>query len=266
MRLVCRIASSCLIFAVTAASATLSNPLAHASHTGQVHTDNSPVSAVVELAEANQRLAEVGAQIQGQQEGVNKALLEVSQTRDAAAVARRDADISRQQLIEANSTIDTEQRRFDQLATWTYVSGPPKMLVLASSPDEAIAASADQALTSRYRTVLTQLQRARTEKTNNESAARAATQRAEQALTAAGQRQDAAVATLAQAQRQFRSQQGFDSPPARGGVFAAWCTGRPGELDRDALAPIPHGGIQWCHGTCISRVHVAAIEHMKGRS
>jgi cell wall-associated NlpC family hydrolase len=207
MRPVRRIASSCLIFLVAAASAMLSNPQVHASHNGQAHADNSPVPAVVELAGANQRLAEVGAQIQGQQEGVNKALLEVSQARVAATAARRDADTSRQQLTEASTAIDTAQQRFDQFAAATYVNGPPKTLVLASNPDEVIAASADQLLTRGYRSALTQLQHVRIEKANQESTARAAEQRAEQALTVAGQRQHAAVATLTEAQRQFGSQQ-----------------------------------------------------------
>ena len=208
MRPVSRLAASCLISVVAAVSAVVSTPVTQASHHGRVDTVDSPVSAVVELAEANQRLAEVGARIQGQQEGVNKALLEVSQARDAAAAARRDADLGRQRLIEAGAAIDAAQHRFDQFAAATYVNGPPPTLVLASSPDDVIAAAgADQPLAIGYRTAMTQLQQARTEKANQESAARAAKQRAEQALTEAQHRQDAAATSLAEAQRQFGSQQ-----------------------------------------------------------
>ena len=208
MRPVSRLAASCLISVVAAVSAVVSTPVTQAAHHGRVDTVDSPVSAVVELAEANQRLAEVGARIQGQQEGVNKALLEVSQARDAAAAARRDADLGRQRLIEAGAAIDAAQHRFDQFAAATYVNGPPPTLVLASSPDDVIAAAgADQPLAIGYRTAMTQLQQARTEKANQESAARAAKQRAEQALTEAQHRQDAAATSLAEAQRQFGSQQ-----------------------------------------------------------
>ncbi|MCV7139829.1 peptidase M23 [Mycolicibacterium sp. (ex Dasyatis americana)] len=208
MRPVRRFVSSFLLSMVAATSTALSSPVAHASHNGHDDAASSQVSAVVALAEANQRLAEVGARIQGQQEAVNKALLEVSQARDAAAVARRDADLGRQQLTEASAAIDTAQRRFDQFAAATYVNGPPRMLVLASSPDDVIAAAgADQPLTIGYRTAMSQLLRARTEKANQESAARAAEQHAWQALTDAQHRQDAAATSLAEAQRQFGSQQ-----------------------------------------------------------
>lgn len=208
MSRVCRRASSWLIAVAVVGSSTLTGPAARASHDGHLDTDTTPVSAVVELAEANGRLADVGARIQGQQEGVNKVLVEVSRARDAAVAARHDADLSRQRLAEASVAIDAAQRRFDQFAAATYVNGPLKSLVLASSPEDVLAAAgADHTLAIGYRSALTELRRARTEKTNQDSAARAAQQRAEQALADAQRRQDEAVSALAEAQRQFTAQQ-----------------------------------------------------------
>ncbi|MBU8822770.1 NlpC/P60 family peptidoglycan endopeptidase RipA [Mycolicibacterium goodii] len=209
MRPVCRLASCLTAAAIAVTSVTVASPTVQASHNGQRHSDTSQVSAVVaELAEANQQLADIGALIQGQQEGVNKALLEVSQARDTAAAARRDAERSQQHLAEATAAIDAAQRRFNQFAAASYVNGPPKALIVAASPDDIVAAaSAEQTLSIGYRNALTDLHRARTEKTNQDSLARAAQQHADQALADAQRRQDAAVAALTEAQRQFGAQQ-----------------------------------------------------------
>jgi cell wall-associated NlpC family hydrolase len=181
---------------------------AHASHKGTAG-DSEISTLVTDLAEANQRLADIGAEIQGQQEGVNKALLEVANAREAAASARRDVETSERELAETNTAIAGAQRRFDEFAAATYVNGPPQALLSASSPEDIIStASADQTLAISHRNALTDLQRARTEQANRASAARAAQQGADQAAADADRSQQAAVNALTDAQRQFGTQQG----------------------------------------------------------
>ncbi|KUI37554.1 NlpC/P60 family peptidoglycan endopeptidase RipA [Mycobacterium sp. GA-2829] len=181
---------------------------AQASHDGTSHSGSQISALVADLAQANQRLADIGAQIQGQQEGVNKALVDVANARDAAAAARRDVQASGQGLADANAAIAAAQRRFDDFAAATYVNGPPQALVSAAGPEDIIAsASANQTLALSARNTVTDLQRARTEQANRASAARAAQQRADQAATDAERSQQAAVAALTEAQRQFGLQQ-----------------------------------------------------------
>jgi peptidoglycan DL-endopeptidase RipA len=178
---------------------------AYASHNASAHPGGSEITALIaDLAQANQQLADVGAQIQIQQEGINKALVEVAQARDAAGAARREVQASEQRLNDYNAAIAAAQRRFDEFAAATYVNGPPGAYLSASSPEDIIStASADQTLALSYRNALTGLQRARTEQANRASAARAAQQRAEQAAVEAQRSQEAAVAALTDAQRQF---------------------------------------------------------------
>ncbi len=69
-------------------------------------------------------------------------------------------------------------------------------------------ASAGQTLATSAQQVVTDLQRARTEQVNRESAARLAKQNADQATVDAQTSQDAAVAALKSAQQTFADQQG----------------------------------------------------------
>ncbi|AEV73348.1 cell wall-associated hydrolase, invasion-associated protein [Mycolicibacterium rhodesiae NBB3] len=200
-----------LAVAVTVAAALLAygGGTAQGSHDGTSHSGSQISALVADLAQADQRLADIGAQIQGQQEGVNKALVDVANARDAAAAARGDVEASQQALTDSNTAIAAAQGRFDDFAAATYVNGPPQALVSAASPEDIIAtASAEQTLALSHRNVLTDLQRARTEQANRASAARAAQQRADQAAADAERSQQAAVAALTEAQRQFGVQQG----------------------------------------------------------
>jgi len=163
---------------------------------------------IADFAEANQRLQEVGARVQAEQEGVNKAILEVQEARDAAALAQQQVDASRQAVEEANSAIVEAQRKFDTFAAATYVNGPSGSLVMARTPEEIIAsASAGQAVTASSRQVINGLKRARTEVVNRDAAARQAKQKADEAVVSAQSSQDAAVAALTEAQQTFREQQ-----------------------------------------------------------
>jgi len=181
---------------------------AHASHGGTGHSGSDVPALVADLAEANQRLADIGAQIQGEQEGVNGALMEVANAREVAASARRDVQSSELALSDAGAAIAAAQRRFDDFAAASYVNGPPRAWLSASRPEDILStARADQTLALSHRNTLTDLQRARTAQANHVSAARAAQQRADQSAADAEASQQAAVRALTEAQGTFSVQQ-----------------------------------------------------------
>lgn len=163
---------------------------------------------VAAVADADQKLQELGAQIQTQQEDVNKALVGVQSARDAAAAAQGEVDASQRGLDEANAAIGAAQHRFDVFAASTYVSGPSGSYLTAKDPADILtAASADETLKVSSRQVVADLQRARTDQVNRESAARLAKQKADQAVVDAQTSQDDAVAALTAAQQTFKAQQ-----------------------------------------------------------
>jgi septal ring factor EnvC (AmiA/AmiB activator) len=194
--------------ALTAGLFLSTSGVAQAEHNSDVGTDRDIPSLVVELAEANQRLHDLGAAIQTRQEGVNKAISDVQAARDTAAAAQREVDAASQAVTGANATIAAAQQRFDSFAATTYINGPPGSYLTATSPEDMIAtAGAGQTLSVGFQQALTDLRRARTELTNKESAARAAQQQTDQAAAEALRSQDAAVAALTEAQANFGGQQ-----------------------------------------------------------
>jgi peptidoglycan DL-endopeptidase RipA len=163
---------------------------------------------VAAVANADQKLQDLGAAIQAQQEGVNKAIVDVQTARDNAATAQQEVDASAQRVQEANTAITAAQQRFDTFAAATYVNGPSDSYLTASDPADIInTAAAGQTLSVSSQQVITNLQRARTEQVNKESAARLAKQNADSAVADAEASQQAAVAALTQAQQSFGSQQ-----------------------------------------------------------
>ncbi|MGV0783459.1 NlpC/P60 family peptidoglycan endopeptidase RipA [Mycolicibacterium sp. XJ775] len=164
---------------------------------------------VAAVANADQKLQELGAAIQTQQEAVNKAIVEVQDARDAAATAQQEVDASQQGIDDANTAISEAQKRFDTFAAATYVSGPSGSYLTSSDPGDIVSAAATgQTLAVSSDKVIADLQRARTEQVNRQSAARLAKQNADQATANAQTSQDTAVAALQQAQQTFSSQQG----------------------------------------------------------
>ncbi len=178
------------------------------AHAEPDRAPNSLAALIADVAEANQRLQDVGAKVQAEQESVNKALVDVQSARDAASAAGEQVDASVQAVKDANAAIADAQKRFDVFAASTYVNGPSAALVLAANPDEILSsASAGQTLAVSSQQVMADLQRARTEQVNKESAARLAKQKADQAVIDAEASQQSAVAALTNAQSTFRDQQ-----------------------------------------------------------
>jgi len=163
---------------------------------------------VAAVANANQALQDLGAGIQAQQESVNKAIVDVQNARDNAVATQQEVDASTQRVQEANTAITAAQQRFDTFAAATYVNGPSDSYLTAGDPADIIStAAAGQTLSVSSQQVITNLQRARTEQVNKESAARLAKQNADKAVADAEASQQTAVSALTQAQQTFGAQQ-----------------------------------------------------------
>jgi len=163
---------------------------------------------VAAVANANQKLQDLGAAIQTQQESVNKAIVDVQTARDNATTAQQEVDASAQRVQEANTAITAAQQRFDTFAAATYVNGPSNSYLTAADPADILnTAAAGQTLSVSSQQVITNLQRARTEQVNKESAARLAKQNADKAVVDAETSQQTAVSALTGAQQTFKDQQ-----------------------------------------------------------
>ena len=163
---------------------------------------------IADVAQANQRLQDLNAQIQTEEESVNKAVVDVETARDNATSAQHDVEASQQSVKNADAAIAVAQKRFDRFAVASYVNGPSDSYLTAASPDDMIAtAAAGQALAASSQQVMDNLQRARTEQLNKDSSARLAKQKADKAVGDAQSSQNAAVAALTAAQHKFGEQQ-----------------------------------------------------------
>ncbi|HEX4393096.1 MAG TPA: NlpC/P60 family peptidoglycan endopeptidase RipA [Mycobacterium sp.] len=163
---------------------------------------------IADVAQANQRLQDLNAQIQTEEESVNKAVVDVETARDNATAAQHDVEASQQSVKNADAAIAAAQKRFDRFAVASYVNGPSDGYLTAGSPDDMIAtAAAGQALAASSQQVMDNLQRARTEQLNKDSSARLAKQKADKAVADAQSSQNAAVAALTSAQHKFGEQQ-----------------------------------------------------------
>jgi peptidoglycan DL-endopeptidase RipA len=168
---------------------------------------NDIATLIAGVADANQKLQDVGAAVQSRQEAVNKAIVGVQTAREQAEAAKIDVAASQRGVDDANAAIAAAQKRFDTFATASYINGPSGSYLAAANPEDFIAtASAGETLALSAKQTLADLQRARTEQVNRESAARAVQQRADQAAADAQRSQDEAVAALTDAQREFGSQ------------------------------------------------------------
>ena len=162
---------------------------------------------IATVADANQKLQDIGAAVQSRQESVNKAIVDLQTAREQVDAAKAELAASQRAVDDATAAISAAQQRFDTFAAASYINGPPSSYVSATSPEDVIAtASAGEALAISAKQTLADLQRARTEQVNRESAARAAQQKADQAAADAQRSQDEAVAALTDVQRQFGDQ------------------------------------------------------------
>ncbi|PIB75074.1 NlpC/P60 family peptidoglycan endopeptidase RipA [Mycolicibacterium brumae] len=163
---------------------------------------------ITKVAEANQKLSDVGAQVQTEQEKVNKSLVDLQGARKDAESAQQEVQASQQAVRDSDGAIDAAQARFDEYAVATYMSGPSDSLLTASDPDQMISAVSDnETIMLASKQVMTDLRQARTEQVNRESAARLAKEKADAAAAGAQTSQDDAVQALLDAKSTFGRQQ-----------------------------------------------------------
>ncbi|MGV0836934.1 NlpC/P60 family peptidoglycan endopeptidase RipA [Mycolicibacterium thermoresistibile] len=199
-----RVCAIPLIVAMALATAFSSGSLALA----EPGEPNEVASLVAAVANANQKLQDLGASVQMKKESVNKALVDLQEARDAAAAAQEELKATQTNVEEANTAIEEAQKRFDTFAAATYVNGPSVSYLTAGDPADVLdTAAAGQVLATSAQQVMTDLQQARTEQVNKESLARLAKQRADEKLADAEASQDAAVQALTDAQDTFGTQQ-----------------------------------------------------------
>ncbi|OBF55979.1 peptidase M23, partial [Mycobacterium sp. 852002-50816_SCH5313054-b] len=213
---------------------------------------DSLAALIANVAKANQRLENLTAEIQTEQESVNKALVDVETARDNAAAAQHDLEASQQAVTDSNAAIAAAQHRFNTFAAATYMNGPSGSYLMATSPEDIIATeSAARTLTASSQAVLDKLQRARTEQVNKESAARLAKQKADKAAADAKASQDDAVAALTNSKRKFDEQReqasrlATERDEAQAKLEAAklqWSAGK------DGGAAMPASGDRWDPG------------------
>ncbi len=180
-----------------------------AGHGSEPDGESETVAGLVAaVAEANQQVADIGADIQHKQESVNRALVELATAREAVAEAHRTLGDSEKALADSQTAIDATQQRFDDFAASTYMNGPSRALPLASSPEDILsAASTQQTYLLAFGRVKDDLRRSQTERANRLSAAKQARLDADAAAAEAQRRQDSAVTELVGAQRAFADQQ-----------------------------------------------------------
>ena len=170
-------------------------------------------SLVAAIANVNQKLQDLGAAIQAQQESVNKAIVDVQTARDNAAAAQQDVDASsarrrRRQRGDHVRAAAVRHLRGVDVCQRAVEFVPDRVAIRPTSstprpPGRRWPLSSQQ--------VIADLQRARTEQVNKESAARLAKQKADQATGDAQASQDAAVSALTSAQQTFRRPAGPSS-------------------------------------------------------
>ncbi|MGV0644908.1 NlpC/P60 family peptidoglycan endopeptidase RipA [Mycolicibacterium sp. XJ879] len=163
---------------------------------------------VAAVANANQKLQDLGAAIQAEQESVNKAIVDVATARDNAAAAQREVEASSQRVEDANRAIEAAQQRFDKFAAAAYINGPSDSYLTAGDPGDILdTVAVGQTLAVSTQQVIEDLQRARTDQVNRDSAVRLAKQNADKALAEAEASQHEAVSALKTAQGTFSAQQ-----------------------------------------------------------
>ncbi|WP_174565322.1 NlpC/P60 family protein [Rhodococcoides yunnanense] len=176
---------------------------------------DSRLGAVGELinqvAAANQQLAQLDNEVAIKREGVNKALVDLQNARDAADVAAQIVAVAQQSLADAGTQIQAAQRKFDEFAKSSYTQGTGVASVASflgsSGPDDVLdRAQVLKVLSNSQNAVLDGLQRARTEQANKDSAARESKQHADAASAEAEGKKAEAEQAIATARAALQAQ------------------------------------------------------------
>jgi cell wall-associated NlpC family hydrolase len=131
------------------------------------------------LADLDSQVDDLQAELAAQRETAEAALIDMQSAQDAAAAAARRAADARIETEAATSAIDQARDRLDDFVTATYQqqldSGPLALLTEATSPEDLVSrAEFNDAIARTQLTAQDALERARVDKANADSVARAA--------------------------------------------------------------------------------------------
>ncbi|KRQ26155.1 MULTISPECIES: NlpC/P60 family protein [Mycobacteroides] len=173
---------------------------------------NDMASLITQLADTNQQIEQLTADVQTQQESINKGLVDLQDARDNAAAAGQAVEEGQRAVDAANGAIVEAQGKFDRMAAATYMAGPSGSYLTATSPDDVVRlASVTKSVEASSQTVMDNLRRARTEQVNKESQARAIQEKADQAAADAQKQQDDLVSAMKDVQKKLEAQRGTAS-------------------------------------------------------
>ncbi|MFD6199016.1 NlpC/P60 family protein [Mycobacteriaceae bacterium NPDC060252] len=173
---------------------------------------NDMASLISQLADTNQQIEQLTADVQTQQESINKGLVDLQDARDNAAGAAQAVEEGQHAVDTANGAIAEAQGKFDRMAVATYMAGPSGSYLTATNPDDVVRlASVTKSVEASSQTVMDNLRRARTEQVNKESQARAIQDKADQAAADAQKQQDDLVSAMKDVQKKLEAQRGAAS-------------------------------------------------------
>jgi cell wall-associated NlpC family hydrolase len=164
-----------------------------------------------ELAELDSRTDDLQAALAAQRETAEAALVDLQSAQDAAVAAKKRAESARIETQAATVAIDEARARLDEIVSTTYLqgldTGPLGLLTDATSPEDLLARAEFTDLVARTQLQAQEgLERARVDKANADSSARAALQDAREAEAAAEEAKAVADDALAAAQAAARAQ------------------------------------------------------------
>ncbi|QYN39861.1 C40 family peptidase [Pseudonocardia sp. DSM 110487] len=163
------------------------------------------------LAELDAKTDDLQAALAAQRETAEAALVDLQNARDAAAAAKRRAESARIETQAATVAIDQARARLDEIVSTTYLqgldAGPLGLLTEATSPEDLLARAEYTDMVARTQLQAHEgLERARVDKANADSAARAALDEAKEAEDGAEAAKAVADDAVAAAQAAARAQ------------------------------------------------------------
>ncbi|GLW94133.1 NlpC/P60 family protein [Actinokineospora globicatena] len=164
-----------------------------------------------QLAEAESKLMRLQAEVEAKLEDANKALVDLHAAEDAAAAARSDADAARRESAGADKAVGDARQLLDDFAAGSYKQGTTvgslTAYLGAKSPEDLLdRAHLLNAVSGSELDALDNMERARTQKANADSRARAALNVATRRQTEAEEAKRVADEATATAQRAQQDQ------------------------------------------------------------
>ncbi|RLK59401.1 NlpC/P60 family protein [Actinokineospora cianjurensis] len=164
-----------------------------------------------QLAEAESQLMRLQAEVEAKLEDANKALVDLHAAEDAAAAARSDADAARRESAGADKAVGDARKQLDDFAAGSYKQGNTigslTAYLGAKSPKDLLdRAHLLNAVSGSELDAMNTMERARTQKANADSRARAALNVANRRQTEAEDAKRVADKATAEAQRAQQDQ------------------------------------------------------------